>query len=80
MKTKESFLFRPHFSRQLEPKLDVGFLSALSIPSRSATGTEIVDREGEFIWGETIVKLYYCKRLDGLCRFPTSGVTLHFDS
>ena len=26
---------------------------------------EIVDPEGEFISGETIVKLYYCKRLDG---------------
>ena len=26
---------------------------------------ELVDPEGEFILGETIVKLYYCKRLDG---------------
>jgi len=26
---------------------------------------EIVDPEGEFILGETIVRWYYCKRLDG---------------
>jgi len=26
---------------------------------------EIIDPEGELIPGETIVKLYYCKRLDG---------------
>jgi hypothetical protein len=30
---------------------------------------ELVDSEGEFIPGEAIVKLYYCKRLDGYVTF-----------
>ena len=40
-----------------------------------ATGKrEIVDPKGEFIPGETIVKLYYCKRLDGYVTIP--GISL----
>jgi hypothetical protein len=35
---------------------------------------ELVDPEGEFIPGETIVKLYYCKRLDGYV--TVSGTSL----
>jgi hypothetical protein len=31
---------------------------------------ELVDPESEFIPGETIVKLYYCKRLDGYVTIP----------
>ena len=45
---------------------------------------EIIDSEGELIPGETIVKLYYCKRLDGYVTVPgaslfkvaTNGYTL----
>jgi hypothetical protein len=36
-----------------------------------ATGNrEIVDPEGEFIPGETIIKLYYWKRIDGYVTIP----------
>jgi hypothetical protein len=35
---------------------------------------ELVDPEGQFIPGETIMKLYYCKRLDGYVTIP--GVSL----
>ena len=36
-----------------------------------ATGKrEIIDPEAELITGETIVKLYYCKRLDGYVTIP----------
>jgi hypothetical protein len=35
---------------------------------------EIVDPEGEFISGETIVKLYYCKRLDGYVTIPGASL------
>ena len=35
---------------------------------------EIVDPEGEFIPGETIVKLYYCKRLDGYVTIPGASL------
>jgi len=31
---------------------------------------EIIDQEAELIPGETIVKLYYCKRLDGYVTIP----------
>ena len=31
---------------------------------------EIVDPEGEFIPGETIIKLYYSKRIDGYVTIP----------
>jgi hypothetical protein len=31
---------------------------------------EIVDPEGEFIPGETIIKLYYWKRVDGYVTVP----------
>ena len=33
---------------------------------------EHVDPEGEFIPGEVIVKLFYCKRLDGYVTIPGS--------
>jgi hypothetical protein len=40
-----------------------------------ATGKrELVDAEGEFIPGETIVKLYYCKRLDGYVTVPGASL------
>jgi len=35
---------------------------------------EFVDPEGEFIAGETIVKLYYCKRLDGYVTIPGASL------
>ena len=35
---------------------------------------EIVDPEGEFLPGETIVKLYYCKRLDGYVTIPGASL------
>jgi hypothetical protein len=35
---------------------------------------ELVDPEGGLIPGETIIKLYYCKRLDGYVTIP--GVSL----
>ena len=35
---------------------------------------EIVDPEGEFVLGETIVKLYYCKRLDGYVTIPGASL------
>jgi len=34
----------------------------------------IVDPEGEFIPGETIVKLYYCKRLEGYVTIPGASL------
>ena len=44
-------------------------------------GNESVDRktanrrpEGEFIPGETIVKLYYCNRLDGYVTIPGASL------
>ena len=40
-----------------------------------ATGKrEFVDPEGELIAGETIVKLYYCKRLDGYVTIPGASI------
>lgn len=40
-----------------------------------ATGKrEIIDPEGELIEGETIVKLYYCKRLDGYVTVPGASL------
>ena len=40
-----------------------------------ATGKrQIVDPEGEFIPGETIIKLYYWKRIDGYV--PVPGASL----
>jgi hypothetical protein len=40
-----------------------------------ATGKrEVVDPEGEFVAGETIIKLYYCKRLDGYVTIPGASV------
>ena len=35
---------------------------------------EIIDPEGELIPGETIVKLYYCKRLDGYVTIPGASI------
>jgi hypothetical protein len=35
---------------------------------------EIVDPEGELIPGETIIKLYYCKRLDGYVTIPGASI------
>jgi hypothetical protein len=35
---------------------------------------ELVDPEGEFIPDETIVKLYYCKRLDGYVTVPGASL------
>jgi hypothetical protein len=35
---------------------------------------ELVDPEGEFIPGETITKLYYCKRLDGYVTIPGASL------
>ena len=35
---------------------------------------ELIHPEDEFIPGETIIKLYYCKRLDGYVTVP--GVSL----
>ena len=35
---------------------------------------ELVDPEGEFIPGETILKLYYCKRLDGYVTIPGASL------
>ena len=35
---------------------------------------QIVDPEGEFIPGETIVKLYYCNRLDGYVTIPGASL------
>ena len=36
--------------------------------------TAIVDPEGEFIPGETIIKLYYWKRVDGYVTVPGDSV------
>ena len=35
---------------------------------------EIIDPEGELIPGESIVKLYYCKRLDGYVTIPGASI------
>jgi hypothetical protein len=35
---------------------------------------EIVDPEGEFVPGETIVKSYYCKRIDGYVTIPGASL------
>ena len=35
---------------------------------------ELVDPEGEFIPGETIVKIYFCKRLDGYVTVPGASL------
>jgi hypothetical protein len=35
---------------------------------------DIVDPEGEFVPGETIVKPYYCKRLDGYVTIPGASL------
>lgn len=35
---------------------------------------ELVDPEAEFIPGETIIKLYYCKRLDGYVTIPGASL------
>jgi len=35
---------------------------------------ELVDQEGELIPCETIVKLYYCKRLDGYVTIPGASL------
>jgi hypothetical protein len=35
---------------------------------------EVIDPEGELIPGETIVKLYYCKRLDGYVTIPGDSI------
>ena len=35
---------------------------------------EVVDPEGEFIPGGRIVKLYYCKRLDGYVTIPGASI------
>jgi hypothetical protein len=35
---------------------------------------ELIDPEGELIPGETIVKLYYCKRLDGYVTIPGASL------
>jgi hypothetical protein len=35
---------------------------------------EFVGPEGEFIPGETIIKLYYCKRLDGYVTVPGASL------
>jgi hypothetical protein len=35
---------------------------------------ELVDPEGEFIPGETILKLYYCKRLDYYVSIPGASL------
>ena len=35
---------------------------------------ELVDPEGELLPGETIVKLYYCKRLDGYVTVPGASL------
>ena len=40
----------------------------------STGNREIVDPEGEFIPGEIIVKLYYCKRLDGYVTVPGASL------
>ena len=35
---------------------------------------ELIDPESEFLPGETIVKLYYCKRLDGYVTIPGASL------
>jgi hypothetical protein len=35
---------------------------------------EIIDPEGERIVGETIIKLFYCKRLDGYVTIPGASL------
>jgi hypothetical protein len=35
---------------------------------------ELIDPEGELIPGETIIKLYYCKRLDGYVTVPGASL------
>ena len=46
-----------------------------------ATGKrELVDPEGEFIPGETIIKLYYCKRLDSYVTVPGASLFKVSDS
>ena len=39
-----------------------------------AAKREILDPEGEFIPGETIIKLYYCKRLDDYVTIPGASL------
>jgi hypothetical protein len=40
-----------------------------------ATGKrEIIDPEAELVLGETIIKLYYCKRLDGYVTIPGASL------
>ena len=35
---------------------------------------ELVDPEGELIPGETIIKFFYCKRLDGYVTIPGASL------
>jgi hypothetical protein len=35
---------------------------------------QIIDAEGEFIPGETIIKLYYSKRIDGYVTIPGNSL------
>ena len=35
---------------------------------------EVIDPEGELIAGEKILKLYYCKRLDGYVTIPGASL------
>jgi hypothetical protein len=35
---------------------------------------EIIDPEAEFIPGETIIKLFYCRRLDGYVTVPGASL------
>jgi hypothetical protein len=35
---------------------------------------ELIDPEGELIPDETIIKLYYCKRLDGYVTIPGASL------
>ena len=46
MKTKESFLLRPHFSRQLEPKLDVPVFSVITAKKkRGLIGSDVFETD-----------------------------------
>ena len=45
-----------------------------SAANPSSGKRELIDPEGEFIPGETIIKLYYCKRLDGYVTIPGASL------
>jgi len=74
--TLQSFVDRKAHFRGSLPAIIKGYQGdELWTAVNPATGRrEIVDPEGEFIAGETIVKLFYYKRLDGYVTIPGASL------